>query len=316
MPKISIIIPTYNRVNQLKQSIKSIQGQSYSDWNIIVVDDCSDDSTINYINNLGDQRISVYRNQRNSGPGFSRKFGYQHAHGEFIIFCDDDDYYTDMDFFKNAIKRLEQDKDLALICANSDIYYEAEDKTVSTPLNFEDGISTREYLENFQVGLMKPHSTFETIFRKTTLETGKLTDMEMVNDSSIYLRALLAPGKVGKYDGVCGIYRVHSQNISANIQPNFICQNLDEKYKVYEIIKQRKLFKHPDDWLNKQIELTAVYFMDGAAANDKKNRQIVYDWIRKYAPGSNAILHQLHNLAAKKNLASIKRRVFSYHNKR
>ena len=71
---------------------------------MIVVDDCSTDSTADYVKSIADERVRYFRNEKNSGLEYNRNFGLRNARGKYITFLDDDDYYTDYDFFAKAIE--------------------------------------------------------------------------------------------------------------------------------------------------------------------------------------------------------------------
>jgi teichuronic acid biosynthesis glycosyltransferase TuaG len=90
---ISICLPTFNRSEFIAEAIHSIQRQSYQDWELIIVDDCSTDSTAEllkwYINQ--DKRIKVYWNDKNEGIAFSRNEAVKYAKGEYIAVMDSDD---------------------------------------------------------------------------------------------------------------------------------------------------------------------------------------------------------------------------------
>lgn len=87
---ISVIIPTYNRALLLKKAIESVLSQTYQDFELIVVDDGSNDSTPNLISNFK-TRIKYIR-QDNKGPGSARNLGIKNSDGEFIAFVDSDDW--------------------------------------------------------------------------------------------------------------------------------------------------------------------------------------------------------------------------------
>jgi len=88
MPKISVIIPTYNRLELLKRSIDSIFNQTYKDFELIVVDDGSTDKTKEFC--LNDNRI-IYLHQENQGVSAARNSGIKISKGEWITFLDSDD---------------------------------------------------------------------------------------------------------------------------------------------------------------------------------------------------------------------------------
>lgn|GEM_PF-1154849 len=92
-PKISVILPTYNRRTILPRTIASVIGQDEPDFELIVIDDCSTDDTAAYLDSLDDPRIRVLRPQRNLGTAGARNFGLAEARAEFIALLDDDDVY-------------------------------------------------------------------------------------------------------------------------------------------------------------------------------------------------------------------------------
>lgn len=92
--KISVIVPVYNMEKYLEYAVKSIQGQTLKEIQIVCVNDGSTDSSLDILNKLADDdnRILVV-NQKNSGAGIARNTGIMHAKGDFIAFMDPDDFY-------------------------------------------------------------------------------------------------------------------------------------------------------------------------------------------------------------------------------
>ena len=88
---ISVIIPSYNREDTIERSIQSVLNQTYSNFEIIVVDDGSTDNTEKIVTDLKDSRISYYKNVTNIGACGSRNFGIKMAKGDYIAFQDSDD---------------------------------------------------------------------------------------------------------------------------------------------------------------------------------------------------------------------------------
>jgi SAM-dependent methyltransferase len=93
-PTVSVILNTYNRVGELADAIGSVVTQSFSDWQLVVVDDGSTDGTSAYVKSLGDPRIVVVRHE-NMGLTASRNAGAAVASGEWLAFLDDDDTVAD-----------------------------------------------------------------------------------------------------------------------------------------------------------------------------------------------------------------------------
>lgn len=94
-PLVSIITPTYNSEKFISEAIQSVQKQSYLDWEMIIVDDCSKDKTVEIIQNFmeDDHRIHLIQLQKNSGAGIARNTALTDAKGRYIAFLDSDDIW-------------------------------------------------------------------------------------------------------------------------------------------------------------------------------------------------------------------------------
>ncbi len=91
---VSIIMPSYNTSQFIKETIESVLAQSYSDWELIVVDDCSKDNTDEVISQyLTDKRVRYIKNDINSGAAVSRNRALREAKGKWIAFLDSDDLW-------------------------------------------------------------------------------------------------------------------------------------------------------------------------------------------------------------------------------
>ena len=91
---VSIIMPTYNVGAYIEESVKSIQAQTYTDWELILVDDCSTETTVEKIGEfLQDKRIRFLKNEKNSGAAITRNYGLREATGKWIAFLDGDDVW-------------------------------------------------------------------------------------------------------------------------------------------------------------------------------------------------------------------------------
>jgi glycosyltransferase involved in cell wall biosynthesis len=93
MPTISIIIPAYNAEQTILETIKSAQQQTFSDFELIVINDGSKDRTIEILQDVKDERLKIF-SYENAGSATARNRGISHATGEFITFLDADDLWT------------------------------------------------------------------------------------------------------------------------------------------------------------------------------------------------------------------------------
>lgn len=93
---VSIIMPSYNCGNFVEETIRSIQLQTYQNWELLFVDDCSSDDTMDRVMAIRekDNRIHVYQNAVNSGAAVSRNLALRNAKGRWIAFLDSDDLWN------------------------------------------------------------------------------------------------------------------------------------------------------------------------------------------------------------------------------
>lgn len=89
--KVSVIVPAYNAADYLRQSVESILGQTFADFELIVVDDCSTDSTPDILASYGDPRLRVVRNPQNMGVVGARNRAMEEVRGEYVASFDADD---------------------------------------------------------------------------------------------------------------------------------------------------------------------------------------------------------------------------------
>ena len=97
MPKISIITPAYNCEKYLPDAVKSVLSQTFTDWELLIIDDCSKDNTYRYMKKLAekDKRIRIFQNKVNSGSAATRNYGVRLGRGEWIAFLDGDDLWLE-----------------------------------------------------------------------------------------------------------------------------------------------------------------------------------------------------------------------------
>ena len=107
-PKVSVILPTYNRKTLIGKSVQSILDQTYSDFELIIIDDASTDGTWDIINEFSDPRIICLKHVENRGGSAARNTGIDAAKGKYIAFQDSDDIWLpeklakQMSVFKNS----------------------------------------------------------------------------------------------------------------------------------------------------------------------------------------------------------------------
>lgn len=112
-PKVSVIIPTYNSLKYLSETVESVLNQTYSDFELLIVDDGSTDQTVQWTGELGDSRVRVI-SQANQGVCVARNTGIANANGEYIAFLDHDDLW-EASKLEKQVCRLDAEPNIGLV---------------------------------------------------------------------------------------------------------------------------------------------------------------------------------------------------------
>jgi teichuronic acid biosynthesis glycosyltransferase TuaG len=109
--KVSVITPVYNSERFIAETITSVQNQTYTDWEMILVDDCSNDNSVKIIDEIAkkDSRIKYIKLNKNSGPAVARNTAIEDAKGRYIAFLDSDDLW-ESNKLEKQIKFMEENK--------------------------------------------------------------------------------------------------------------------------------------------------------------------------------------------------------------
>ena len=111
IPLVSIIVPTYNRAHCIARTIKSVIDQTITDWELIIIDNNSTDSTLEIISSFSDERISTSQIENNGIVAASRNLGIRLSRGKYVAFLDSDDWWVP-EKLEIALRQLESGSDL------------------------------------------------------------------------------------------------------------------------------------------------------------------------------------------------------------
>lgn len=212
MPEISVIIPIYNTGTLLRETVKSVLEQSFSAFELILVDDGSNEETQKIISSFDDQRIRVIRKE-NGGVASARNTGILAANGDYIALLDHDDlWHKDKLKFQKAL--LDADKDAVLVYSSIESFGTSD--TIQIPeYSIIEGNAFLSELEQNKI-----HSTSCVMFRRNTvLENNILFVPETVpcDDWYFYLQ-ISQYGKFLHAPDVPVYYRLHGGNLSSNVE--------------------------------------------------------------------------------------------------
>lgn len=123
--KISVVTASYNYQDYIKEAIQSVLNQTYKDWELIIVDDCSTDNSVQVINSYKDDRIKLFVNEKNLGLQKTVKRGIENATGEWIVFLESDDILKP-DNIEKKVRIAQKYKDINLIFNDCEFFGDEE----------------------------------------------------------------------------------------------------------------------------------------------------------------------------------------------
>ena len=210
MVKVSVIIPAYNGEHYIEEAIASVLAQTYTDNEIIVVDDCSTDRTPQIVKQYG-ERIE-YFSQTNKGVAASRNLGLTKAKGEYIAFLDQDDVFLPYKL-ASQVALLEQNSSLGIVNSGWQI--------VDRHGKFQSAVEPWQQIPNLTTAnliIWKPVFLGAMLFRRSWLEQIEKFDpsLEQTPDVDLVIR-LAAIGCTADWVQKTTVkYRQHEANASKN----------------------------------------------------------------------------------------------------
>lgn len=257
MPKVSIVLPTYNGQDYLEKSLDSILHQTFQDWELIIVNDCSVDSTLEIAETYAknDSRIRIVNNTINQKLPKSLNIGFEHALGEYFTWTSDDNVYIDSAIEK-MVSYLDNYSDAYMVCAGME-YIDDCDNIIGNHRKYD---NTTMLLNNILGACF--------MYRKQVVSTiGEYdTSLFLVEDYDYWLRILFHYGKIDFIDETLYLYRMHSKSLT------------DTRVKeVHEMLLKLRM-KHIEKFIEKaeniKFVLCALYY-------DFRNNNCEVDYVQR-----------------------------------
>ena len=195
---VSIIMPSYNCGKFVEKTIRSVQAQTYKNWEIIFVDDCSKDDTINHVSELQkqDSRIKLFQNPVNSGAAISRNTALREAKGKWIAFLDSDDLWEPTKLEKQ-IKFMEEN-------GYAFSYHEYEEiDELDNLLGVK--VSGKRHVGKFDMFACCWPGCLSVMYDASKIGLIQINDIKKNNDTAMWLKVIrkadcyLLPETLGKY---------------------------------------------------------------------------------------------------------------------
>ena len=203
---ISIITPTYNCGNFIAETIESVLKQSYQNWEMIIVDDCSTDDTEEIVTKyvLHDNRIKYYKLERNSGAAIARNKAMELACGDYIAFLDSDDLWME--------DKLE--KQLAFMKNNNyNITCTAYEQINEAGQSLNKVIKTKTKIDYNSVLLSCPVGNSTVMYNVNKLGKFEIPNIRKRNDDALWLQMLKKEKYIYGMTDVLMKYRIRNNSI-------------------------------------------------------------------------------------------------------
>ena len=227
MPLFSVVIPLYNKENWIAETVQSVLCQTFSDFEIIVIDDGSTDRSVSIINKIQDEKIKLF-SKNNEGAAAARNLGILKATGKYIAFLDGDDLWN-CDYLQNMALLIEQFRDQDVFS----VAIEIENNGVVSKAAYSIPTSEKPQVIDFFEGSMKytALSSSSAVFKKSVFEKAGTFDpsLKTGEDTDLWIRIGLKY-KIVFSLGIGARYRDAADSLSKNIidysqKPDFLKYN-------------------------------------------------------------------------------------------
>ena len=206
---IDIILPNYNSSKFLKQTLKSILAQTYKNWRLIIIDDCSDYKTIDILKKyIKDQRIKIFWLKKNKGAGFCRNYAIKKTKSPYIAFIDSDDIW----------EKTKLEKQINFMTQNNYLftytYYETfgeKKKIISPPLKF----NFSDFIHNTSI------ATSTMMVKRSEIKNIKFTNTKICEDYFFKCKLLKKVNYAFCLNKFLTKYRIRKNSLQSNIFRNF-----------------------------------------------------------------------------------------------
>ena len=227
--KVSIITPVYNSEKYLNQCIQSVLSQTYQNWELIFVDDCSTDNSANLIKVFvnKDKRIKYVKLSENSGAGVARNKGIEASSGKYLAFLDSDDFWHEEKLNKQVFY-LKSNKDSIVY---SQYYIVVGDSNIPTyKIKSPKAISYKQMLRNDYIGFLT--------FMYDVEKIGKIfmPEIRRRQDWAYKLKVLKVGHQANGIQEPLAYYRIGNSSLSSNkfklIKYNFRIYNKELNFSL------------------------------------------------------------------------------------
>ena len=204
---VSIIMPTYNCAKFIGKTIESVLNQTYSNWELIIVDDCSKDNTEEVVKAFNDSRIKYNKLENNSGAAIARTEAMKIASGTYMAFLDSDDLWK-KDKLEKQLKFMKENN-YNFTCTAYEQINEAGEKLNKI-------IKTKKRADYNRILLDCPVGNSTVMYNVEKLGKFEVPNIRKRNDDCLWLQILKKEKYISGMTEVLMEYRIRSNSISSN----------------------------------------------------------------------------------------------------
>ena len=204
---VSIIMPTYNCAKFIEKTIESVLAQTYKNWELIIVDDCSKDNTEEIVKRFKDDRIKYNRLEKNSGAAVARTEAMRLAAGSYMAFLDSDDLWKE-NKLENQIKFM-QDNKYNFTCTAYEQIDEQGNKVGKV-------IQTKKKANYNRILLDCPVGNSTVMYNVDNLGKFEVPNIRKRNDDALWLQIIKKEKYIYGMQEILMEYRIRSNSISSN----------------------------------------------------------------------------------------------------
>ena len=206
--KIDIILPNFNSSNYIKETLKSVINQTYTNWNLIIVDDCSDKKTINILKKYSKhKKFKIYWLKKNRGAGYCRNYAIKKSKSPYVAFLDSDDIWK-----KNKLEvqvNFMRKNNYSFTYTNYEVIGN-KSKNIITPNKFD----FNKFIHNTSI------CTSSMMIKREILKGVKFTDTKICEDYYFKCK-ILKNFNAYCLDELLTKYRIRNNSLQSNIFRNF-----------------------------------------------------------------------------------------------
>jgi glycosyltransferase involved in cell wall biosynthesis len=275
LPKVSIIIPTYNRRDFLEQALESVLAQDYENLEIVVSDNASTDGTQDMMEDfIMDIRIKYHRHTENIGAAANHQYALYHlATGKYALILSDDDYLIDNSYISKAIELIRKNPSLVLVHANCKMHNVATNEVTVTHHKSPLVVNGIDYFVNYeQEGYDHIVAWMTSLFnREKAMQAGCLKEKSLAGDILLYLKLMLT-GDVGVIKDCVAVYRFHEGSGTNHLDLEQDLETIKELEKIKDTALKLGL---PLNVMNEWIKLRVFKYVRWCCisyfSNDKQD---------------------------------------------